>query len=120
MTWFDRIAHEVSTESEGRSTRSAFLKKLSKVSLAATAIVTGLARVGTAEARVVACCNLGSNTDCPCRGCCSCSGNKSWTWGCVASDGRVWECGECYTGSTCNTGPYCCSWAYVGGLTPAH
>lgn len=118
MSLFDKLAREVEDEA-ARSNRRTFLGKVSKFWVAAAAVVTGLARTGAAEARTVACCNLGSETNCPCRGCCSCSGGKSWSWGCVDNLGRVWECGECYQGSNCNSSPYCCSWAHVGGLAPA-
>jgi hypothetical protein len=114
MSLFDRIARE--TASETTSTRSAFLKKAAKVGAGGLAVIAGLVRTGTAAAtRSVACCTLAFDWDCSCRACCP-TGCLEWAWYCQHTDGRIWECGECYTSEWCQSG---CSWAYVGGLAPA-
>lgn len=118
MKLFDKS--DESTFETTADTRRGFLRKAAGGAAAVFAAMIGLARPDAAHAvRIVACCSLGSNTNCPCRGCCGCSGGKNWAWYCTHTDGRVWECGECYQGAQCNQAPYCCSWAWVGGLAPA-
>jgi hypothetical protein len=114
MSLFDRIAQ--GTLEDDRTTRGVFLKKLAKFGVGATAAIAALVRPGVAAAtRYVACCTLASDYDCACRACCA-TGCSEWAWYCRADDGRVWECGECYTTEWCSNA---CSWAYVGGLSPA-
>lgn len=54
------------------------------------------------------CCNLVFPSDASCIN--KCTGSYSWkSWGCCQS-GEFYSCGECTTGSNCNTGTFKCSY----------
>lgn len=118
MTLFERLVNSVEA-GEARTTRRKFVARIGRFAAAAGAAFVGLARSDVALAgRRVACCDLASDVDCPCRYCCGCSNNQVWTWFCLDTYGFTWQCGECYQGSSCNVGPFCCSWAFRTGFAP--
>jgi hypothetical protein len=91
-----------------RSTRRRVLARAAKACLGLAVGAAGLSRVERARAqgsRIVGCCSLAYDNDCPhCTGqgydCAS--GCTRWAWYCVDNMRRYWICGECYSGGTCS------------------
>ena len=112
MTLYERF-EKLSDGPTSTSTRRRLLARAGKASLGFAFVLAGLGRADKASATspypAVGCCSLAYNAECPnCTGAgydCP-SGCTRWAWYCVDSTGRVWLCGECYTGGSC-TGCSC-------------
>jgi hypothetical protein len=104
VTLYERV-ERVSEVDMTKSTRRRLLGRAAKACVGVAAVAAGLAAKAEAAKTVAGCCVLAYQNECPnCtgRGYDCGSGCTRWAWYCVDSSRRVWQCGECYSGSSCS------------------